>query len=191
MVLMEVNSDAWSHGQTESKLWLCKELEEHHAYYLPKHIAIYGGWYGLSAFLLLSRGYLEIVKIRSYDIDPACEPVADKINNAWELDDWKFKAHTLDCNDLIWSEDAEWMPNIIINTSTEHFKEDTWWENIPHNMFVVLQGTDMEGDDHHSPCASLNEFKERFPVQQSFYAGTKIFKYPDKTFRRFMIVGKK
>ena len=84
-MMMQVESDAWSHGQIESKLWLCQEFEHHHAYYLPKNIAIYGGWYGLTAFLLLTRQHIQIQKIRSYDIDPACEPIADKINNAWEL----------------------------------------------------------------------------------------------------------
>ena len=191
MVLMEVNSDAWAHGQIESKLWLCQKLEEHHAYYLPKDIAIYGGWYGLTAFLLLSRGHIEIKKIRSYDIDPACEPIADKINNTWELQDWKFKAFTADCNDIIWTQDSEWMPNIIINTSTEHFVKDTWWTNILDNMFIVLQGTNMEEDDHVARCDTLDDFSARFPMRTLYFAGTKRFAYPNKTFDRFMLVGKK
>lgn len=189
---MLVESDAWSHGQVESKLWLCKELETHHAWHLSKHIAIYGGWYGLTAFLLLTRQHLpHIVKIRSYDIDPVCEPIADKINNTWELEDWKFKAYTADCNDIVWSEDSAWVPNIIINTSTEHFIRDDWWKNIPKNMFVVLQGTNMEEDDHVSRCATLKEFEARFPMSTTLYIGAKTFSYPDKTFDRFMIIGLK
>ena len=190
-MMMQVESDAWSHGQIESKLWLCQEFEHHHAYYLPKNIAIYGGWYGLTAFLLLTRQHIQIQKIRSYDIDPACEPIADKINNAWELDEWKFKAFTAYCNDIIWSEDSEWTPNIIINTSTEHVTKDDWWTNIPTGMFVVLQGTNMEADDHIAGCATFEDFQERFPTQTTFYTGIKSFAYPDKSFDRFMIVGKK
>ena len=190
-MLMQIESDAWAHGQIESKIWLCHHLEEHHTHYLPKDIAIYGGWYGLTAFLLFSRGHMQIRKIRSYDIDPICEPIADKINNTWQLQDWKFKAFTADCNDIIWTQDSEWIPNIIINTATEHFVKDTWWTNIPNDMFVVLQGTNMEENDHVSRCTSLDDFMRRFHMRTVYFAGTKSFSYPDKIFNRFMMVGKK
>ena len=132
--------DAFSSGQISSKIWLCEELEK--TKWSSELTAIYGGWYGVTAFLLLSRDKFKVKKIRSYDVDPSCEPMADLINENWVWQDWKFKAQSDDCNYIKPTAD------LIINTSTEHFDTKQWFENIPFGTRVVLQGNNMKHDDH-------------------------------------------
>ena len=60
---MLLNKDCFSSGQITSKLWLCKKLEDLN--WESDNTAIYGGWQGMLAFLLLSRGKFKVKKIRS------------------------------------------------------------------------------------------------------------------------------
>lgn len=179
---LNVDKDAFSSGQVGSKIWLCEELEK--LFDSIDHIAIYGGWYGVTAFLLNSRGNLSIGKIRNYDFDPACERVADMINENWVIQDWKFKAITQDCNDL-----GNHGADLVINTSTEHFESMDWWNNIPKGTVVAVQGNNMPHDDHHVHSASLKEFTAQFPITKKLYTGEKQFVYPTWQFTRFMLIG--
>lgn len=176
-----VHQDAFSSGQIGSKLWLCKQLENTDLY--SKETAIYGGWYGVTAFLLLSRGKFNVEKIRSYDIDPACEPIADMLNENWIWQDWKFKAYTQDCSTLYTDAD------LIINTSTEHFNNLDWWDNISPGTAVALQGNNMNNDSHISTVTSLDEFCTQYTLTQEIYRGELGFTYPDWSFTRYMIIG--
>jgi hypothetical protein len=183
---LNVDKDAFSSGQVGSKLWLCEELEN--LFESVDSVCIYGGWYGVTALLLQSRANINIGKIRSYDVDPNCEVVADMINENWVYQSWKFKAHTQDCNTLDLTHDQ---PDLIINTSTEHFDSLDWFNNIPANTIVVLQGNNMIHDDHHVYSSCLQEFVARFPVTEQLYTGEKQFVYPDWKFTRYMLIGKK
>ena len=87
-----LNKDAFSNGQIDSKLWLCEEIEKLN--WKSDLTRIFGGWHGLTAFLLLSRGKFQVRKIYSYDIDPSCEAIADIINENWVIKEWQFKAFT-------------------------------------------------------------------------------------------------
>jgi hypothetical protein len=166
-----------------SKLWLCKQLENTDLY--SKETAIYGGWYGVTALLLLNRGKFNVEQIRSYDIDPACEPVADMINEYWVWQDWRFKAFTEDCNKIYTNAD------LIINTSTEHFENLDWWDNISPGTAVALQGNNMHHADHINTTTTLTEFCDQFPLAQELYRGSMDFVYPDWSFTRYMIIGTK
>lgn len=178
-----IDKDAFSSGQISSKIWLCEQLE--HSNIKCKHIAIYGGWYGITAFLILSRNNLPVEKITSYDIDPQCQDVADMINENWVWKNWKFKAYTYDCNKL--SSEAD----LIINTSTEHFESLDWYNNIPQGTFIALQGNNMPHDDHKVICSTLNEFCEQFSVSQILYKGQLDFEYQTWRFSRYMLIGVK
>lgn len=179
---MELNKDAFSSGQIGSKIWLCEELEK--IFESVDHIHIYGGWYGLTAFLLLSRGKIKIKSIRSYDVDPACESIADMINENWVIDNWTFKAFTKNCDHI---NDSN--VDLIINTSTEHFDSLEWFNNIPKGTWVVLQGNNMDHEDHRSNANNLEEFVEKFDLSKVYYSGEKDFVYPDWQFTRYMVIG--
>ena len=179
--MYSLNKDAFSSGQIGSKIWLCEQLEQ--ANFKSKETAIYGGWYGLLAFLLLSRGKFQVEQIKSYDIDQSCEAIANMINQNYVFQSGKFQAFTEDCNNLNTSAD------LIINTSTEHFEKLDWYKNIPLGTIVALQGNNMEHIEHVMCAKNLEEFCDRFPVSKLIYKGQLDFNYTDWGFSRFMIIG--
>ena len=181
---MIVNKDAFSSGQIGSKIWLCEQLEL--LFDNIDSIWIYGGWYGITSFLLKSRGKINISTIRSYDIDPACESIADMINENWVYQKWQFKAHTIDCSTLV---PTSGNPELIINTSTEHFDSMDWWHNIPKGTYVAIQGNNMKHDNHVVHSESLDDFCYKYPLDNVLYQGKLEFSYPDWSFTRFMQIG--
>lgn len=182
--MTEFHKDAFSSGQIDSKLWLCKELET--LFDKIDNIWLYGGWYGTTAFLLRTRNNIEIGRIASYDIDPECETVADIINENWVSKEWKFKAFTQDCNILT---PKIGQPDLIINTSTEHFETMDWWNNIPKGMMVAIQGNNMLHDDHCVHTSSLNQFVRTYPLSRILYKGELYFEYSTWNFTRYMLIG--
>lgn len=186
MKILPVDKDAFSSGQVGSKIWLCEQLEQ--LFDNIDTVWIYGGWYGITAFLLQSRGNLTIDSIRSYDLDPTCESVADMINENWLINDWQFKAHTTDCSSL---QPKLNNPDLIINTSTEHFVNTEWWDNIPNGTYVALQGNNMAHDDHVIHSESLADFCQTYSLSEVLYSGELQFTYPTWNFTRFMQIGKK
>lgn len=178
---MILNKDAFSTGQITSKLWLCKTLED--LSWESDETAVYAGWYGVLSFLLLSREKFNVGKIRSYDIDPKCQPIADNLNENWVYQNWKFKALTIDCNIVNAQSD------LIINTATEHFTQNTWFENIPTGTRVILQGNNMQVPDHYNICNSLEDFVKKYPLSRILCAERKNFTYPTWFFDRYMLIG--
>ena len=178
-----LNRDAFSNGQVDSKLWLCRELEK--LGWSSKLTHIYAGWHGVLAFLLLSREQFKVDRIESYDMDPTCEAIADTINENWVFKDWKFKAHTADCNQVSGA------PDLVINTSTEHFDSMDWFNRIPKGTRVILQGNNMPNTGHKVYSGTLDEFVSFYPLSDLAYTGSLEFKYPTWSFTRYMIIGTK
>jgi len=179
---MIVDKDAFSSGQIGSKIWLCEELERLN--WSSELTYIYGGWHGITAFLLLSRGKFQVKKIRSLDLDPTCEAIADMINENWVWQEWKFKAFTQDCNNY----EGQY-GDLIINTSTEHFETMDWFDKIKPGTRVVLQGNNMPHDDHRIHSDNLKSFKKMYPLSKIDFAGQKDFNYDTWGFSRFMLIG--
>lgn len=190
--------DVFSKGQIESKRWLVNELVRID---LPLGIVfLCAGWYGNLATFLFESG-IPIEKIRSFDIDPSCAKKADTFNRHWVIDNWKFKASTLDITKMQYptshttyradgtSLELEEMPDTVINTSCEHiidFKE--WYSKIPTGTLVVLQNNNYYQIDEHINCVeSINEFKKDTPMQNLLFEGElNLQKYT-----RFMRIGYK
>ena len=187
--------DAFSSGQIASKLWLCREVENLLCGKKQAHtVWILGGWYGLLSFLLLSRERLNIKAICSYDKDPLCKKTADMINENWVWRQKIFKAKTMDCNDLIYTNtllaDSD-SHHLIINTSVEHFHDRKWWDNIPSGKTVALQSCDMKIKDHINCVSSEEEFQQQFPSSKVHYSGKLPFDYPTFSFTRYMLIVEK
>jgi len=179
---MLVNKDAFSNGQIDSKLWLCEELER--LEWTSDLTYIYAGWYGVTSFLLLSRGKFQVNKIRSLDLDPSCQPVADMINENWVFKEWTFKAFTQDCNNF----EGQY-GDLVINTSTEHFHSMEWFSRLPKGTRVILQGNNMPHDDHFVHSVTLEDFVNIYPLSSIAYQGQKEFNYPEWSFTRYMLIG--
>ena len=182
--MITLNKDAFSSGQLGSKLWLVETLEKY--FDSIDSISIYGGWYAVTAFLLLTRNNIKINKIKSIDIDPDCETIADALNEFYVWQDWKFKAYTADCNKMLYEP-----VDLVINTSTEHFESTAWFDNIPEGTCVALQGNNMIHDDHYSHFKSLAQFKKTYKLQEYLFVGEQEFTYPDWSFTRYMCIGTK
>jgi len=177
------DADTFSHGQITSKLWLCQELEQ--LAWTSDVTHVYGGWYGLLSFLLLSRERFQVNRIESFDIDNKCETMANVINENW-LRQGKFKAYTEDCNLPMLG-----TPDLIINTSTEHFDSLSWFDKIPNGTRVILQGNNMPHEDHVVYSKDLTDFIDQFKLSQTYYEGTRKFNYPNLSFTRYMVIGVK
>ncbi|MDX9730230.1 MAG: hypothetical protein RBT63_00530 [Bdellovibrionales bacterium] len=189
-------NDAFSSGQVGSKLWLCQSLENvlKDQSDERRHVVwIYGGWQGVLGFMLLSRGNasLPIQCVRSFDLDPACEKVANVLCENWVWREWQFRAFTKDCNELTPDTESEFgeKPTIIVNTSVEHFDDKTWFERIPKGTIVVLQASDFEHDGAHSLYATKEQLAAAFPVSETLFLDQLRFDYGTWGFNRQMLIG--
>jgi hypothetical protein len=130
---MDFNS--FSAAQMQSKLWLVQRLEQVLLEDRPiedgYRIWILAGWHGVTNLLLRSRNKIPVLEVRSFDINPTCEQIADDINNLWVWRAWEFKAHTADINKLEYAP----KPDVVINSSVEHMTSNDWWTNIPKRIY--------------------------------------------------------
>lgn len=166
-------------GQIHSKEWLIKNLIPYIT--KPVTIDIYGGWNGVLASLLFNTD-LPIKSIRSIDIDPECEEIANTMNKIEHIAG-SFRAVTSDM--CVLRSDAD----VIINTSCEHITQDQyeeWLTCLPYNSLIVLQSNNFKIDEHVRTADSLDDF-----VKQSHLhvidSGTLILPY---RYDRYMIIGK-
>jgi hypothetical protein len=171
--------DCFWAGQMKSKDWLCKELRKHVKKFVT--VDIHGGWNGVLASMLFQSD-VPVTSIRSVDIDPECEPIANMMNKPEEMFG-KFRAVTADMCAI--RSDAD----VIINTSCEHITQDQydlWLSGMPQNSLFVLQSNNYQIPEHIRIANSLEEFKEQSQLNV-LYAGE--LELP--LYKRFMIIGKK
>lgn len=174
-------------GQLISKEWISDKLPEF--VMGPQNIYIFGGWTGILANLLFQNENLIVNKIRSIDLDPWCEKVADDVNKLHEMNGWRFKARTADMATY----DYEWgiHPSIVINTSTEHVKQDIydqWYNNIPKGTLIIIQGNDFFDCSEHIRCTkTLEDFEIINKVTEPLFSGS----IDTSMYTRFMCIWRK
>jgi len=198
----QVSRDAWTYGQIRSKHWLIKKLAELNLDL--GNVWILCGWIGsLSLLLRHSNAALRFDKLRSFDVDPRCAPLADALNRPWVKDNLKFKASTIDVNQLHYDEyDIHTLrndgtvctihnetANTIINTSCDHLGNDnTWWNNIPLGKLVILQNNDfLTVEEHNNNVTSQTEFKFKYPMSELYFSGV----LDCKLYNRYMLIGRR
>lgn len=191
-------NDFFSKGQMESKRWLVDELTK-----LDIDLGMIflcAGWYGSLATFIFESG-MKFNKIRSFDIDPACADRAESFNRHWVINDWQFKASTMDILKMTYptkhttyrsngsSIDLIEMPDTIINTSCEHIPEfERWFDRLPKRRLIILQTNDYFSLPEHINCsATLDDFAKQTPMEKVLYEGElELPKY-----KRFMRIGYK
>ena len=178
--------DAFSAGQIESKIWAAEELERVSAHTNVLRISMLGGWYGLFHFILKVRGRQQIEWCRSYDLDASACSVANMINNSWSYE-WQFRSMPKDANELTYDDNT----NCVVNTATEHFYNNDWFESIPDGTLCLLQGNDLKIDDHVNRPRDLDDFKKKYPLTTMLFSGTKKFNFETNPYTRYMIIGHK
>lgn len=188
---MNMNYDTFSHGQIQSKIWLCTELEKYvHA---DLSVAILGSWYNVLAFMLLTRNQDRYRHILGVDIDQDTKEIADKITNAWQIGNGnKVKNVVADANTYDLSG-----YDIVINCSPEHMDSNEWFENLDYGTLVCIQSSDVQVRDDDvwkcvNPNSSLNELSKKYPLSKYLYSGQKEIRYSvDNGYTRFMLIGVK
>jgi hypothetical protein len=201
--IFDLDYNCFSEGQLQSKEWLLEvfdDVRRAETIHLGTTY-ILCGWYGILAAMLFLK-FEMIPKIRSFDLDPNCEKIADQFNKTYSSDNWRFKAVTQDIYDInfeehswqCWSNKNKRMsylitdrPDTIINTSCEHTGHD-WLERVPKGKFVILQSNDsLEEDGHVNPMTNLEEFELCYPLSKVYYSGQMNF----EKYTRFMLMGVK
>lgn len=180
---------AFSHGQIQSKLWLCETLEP----YLPEQakVVILGSWYNILGFMMLTRNRAKYNLIMGIDQNKECVQVANHVINGWTIgDDYAARNQCSDVNKFNTNSF-----DVVINTSVEHIENTKWFENIKWNTTVCLQTSNMVTDDPNwnivNPNPDIETFKLKYPMSQILFAGEKVFDYGHLKYSRYMIIGKK
>ena len=170
--------DAFWSGQLKSKEWLIQKLRQHVNKFVS--IDIHGGWVGVLASMLFQSD-IYISNIRSVDIDPSCEAVANMMNKKEEMVG-QFRAVTADMCAI--RSDAD----VVINTSCEHITQDQydlWLSGMPHNSLIVVQSNNYDIPEHIRIAGSLEEFKEQSNLTVIWAGELELPLYT-----RYMIIGK-
>lgn len=197
--------DAFSRGQVQSKIWLVTELSK-----IKKDfdcIYFLAGWFGQL------RNYLDIAnvaykKIRVIDIDQEACKASDQIFNVDAIDNYKVKSVELDLTDMSWLFrsgcqyqiknystgaviDEKSIPDLIINTSAEHFHE-RWYHKfvnrpLPTDPLFVIQSNNLHNiPDHINSIHSIDEMKIKFPMSRIEYEG----ELQLQGYKRYMLIGR-
>jgi hypothetical protein len=161
--------DAFWDGQLDSKAWLVEQLADVYSC-ARSDVYIFGGWIGTLASMLWQESRLDINNIVSVDIDPWCEQIAKTVNGSHGE---RFHAVTADMS--TYEYDWNIQPNVVINTSSEHVDQstyDTWYDRIPPQSLVVVQGNDFFSCDEHVRCSrDLEEFEIQNHVVDPLFKG--------------------
>jgi hypothetical protein len=172
--------DAFWSGQLRSKEWLINCLDEH--VHFGSSIDIHGGWVGVLASMLFQSN-IPITTIRSIDIDPHCEHVANTMNGI-EFHAGRFR--TVTGNMVNIRSDAD----VVINTSCEHITQDDydlWLSGLKHNALIVLQSNNYEIPEHIRIAKSLQEFENQSDLTKILFSGE--LQLP--LYNRYMLIGYK
>jgi hypothetical protein len=170
--------DSFWAGQMKSKEWLCIELRKHVKRFVT--VDIHGGWNGVLASMIFQSD-IPVTSIRSIDIDPTCESIANMMNKKEEMVG-KFRATTADMCAI--RSDAD----VVINTSCEHITQDQydlWLSGMPHNTLFVLQSNNYEIPEHVRTAKDLETFKIQCGINVLWAGELELPLY-----KRFMIIGK-
>jgi hypothetical protein len=180
---------SFSHGQTQSKLWLCENIEP----MLPNSaiVAILGCWYNMLGFMLVTRNQHYYQHVLGLDI------ASEAITGANTLcEGYMFGYDTTKINNKCADANTYNLQgyNVVINCSTEHMTSE-WFDNIDPNALVCLQTSDHDNQEEpwliSNPTKSLDEFVAKYPMREILYSGSKFFQYPDVSYNRHMIIGRK
>ena len=166
-------------GQLNSKVWLVENLLKTQNKKWNE-ISIHGGWNGVLASLIFNSN-IQVNRIISIDIDPACKEIASTVNKRQQMQG-RFVCRTSDmCN---WIHDSE----VVINTSCEHLTQvqyEVWLGKQPEHSLIVLQSNNFFDHEEHIRCAKdIREF-----IEQSKIKPLLIDELETEKYKRFMIIG--
>ena len=175
--------EAFWRGQLDSKIWLVDKLydKSYETMFEPINVDIYGGWVGTLASLIF-QSKLDIIKIRSIDVDPECKSIAEMMNKGEHISG-KFEAV---CDDMI---NVPSTAHVVINTSCEHITQehyDKWLEMIDLESLIILQSNNYDISEHIRICSDIEEFKNQSHINVLWQG-----EFQTQLYTRYMIIGRK
>lgn len=178
---------AFAHGQTQSKVWLCEQLEP-----LLPHKAtavVLGCWYNVLGFMMLTRNSDRYQHILGIDIDPNVIPIADKLCQGWMIgSDSKIRNELADANTY----NLQGF-NVVINCSPEHMNGNDWFNNIDDGALVCIQTSNLDINDDVwkivNPSRTMEEFTKKYPLSHTLVSTVKDIQYNDWGYQRYMLIG--
>lgn len=191
MPILHIPSDAFSHGQIKSKLWLCEHLSN----WLQKHLNSsspytlhwFGSWVGVGPFLLLALTKKSFKKINLYDLTATDLDISKNLLDYWRCESVEINTYNQDVNTVVVLNDPH---QIFVNTACEHIAGSHWLSSIAKGSFVLLQSTDMAHAEHINCPTDLNDFLKKYSDQLEVLDKQQLyFDYPDKKFTRYMLFG--
>lgn len=180
-----IDIDSFSHGQVASKLWLCETLEP---YIKDKAtVTILGSWVNVLGFMLLTRQPNKYAYIRGIDINSEAVDTANKLCSYWFIEGIQRSicedANTVDLNGF----------DVVINCSGEHMTDSTWFTNISPGTLVCIQSSNVTDTKEpwliKTPCHSINNLLETYPLTKTLFSGTKSIRYDNWGYDRYMLIG--
>lgn len=195
---VNINMDfcAFSHGQIQSKLWLCEILEP----YLPKQakILILASWYNTLGMMMVIRQPKNYQLIVGIEKDFESIKIANNLCDAWMINN----DHIIKNENLLIEDYTYWDFNqfdAIINTSVEDISSNSWYIQIPKGKLLALQSNNLTPElvRHYNnwlikdPNPDITTFKNKYPMENVLFEGEKQFDYGDLKYSRYMLIGKK
>jgi hypothetical protein len=179
---------SFSHGQTQSKLWLCEQLEP----YLPNNaiVAVLGCWHNLQGYLMVTRNKNRYQSILGLDINPAAIEGANELCQGFMIGaDCQIRNEIADVNTYNYQGF-----HAIINCSVEHMTNE-WFLDVDPNTLICIQTSNVvEAGEPWlitNPTLTFEEFREKFPMSESIFEGVRSFDYGHFSYERYMILGKR
>lgn len=163
--------------------WIISHLTNIFASKYLGTIYILNGGIGLLGASFLDSSLI-FQNIRSFDLNPSSQFMADSMMKDKLLEDWNFKSTTQDIFNINYisntfittlpdgslSNPFDEIPNVIINTNIsniEHYED--WWRMVPTTRYVVLVGS--SSDDSCRPFTSSIAFNRKFQLTVELYSG--------------------
>ena len=179
--------DAFWDGQIDSKAWLINELNSSMMNDSSEvNVYVFGSWLGVLSSMLFDCSTFNINTIRGIDIDPECQEISNTVCYPWVKNN-QYLAVTDDMSKYEYDN----VPHIVINTSSEHVEQsvyDEWYDRIPYNTLIVVQGNNFFECPEHQRCASsIVDFKRLNHVSNPIFSGH----HDTSIYTRFMCMWRK
>jgi hypothetical protein len=186
MITNEVSPDTLEGSFTRdlvlSKLWLIKELKKIKKNY--DVVYILGSWFGNLSLILINK-HMDFDKIINVEINKKVlktgKQLAKKIGVEDKIEDMHKDANKLDYRQATDN-------SVIINTSTTNMKNKGWFDHIPKNTLVALQGRNNDPGAVNN-YNSLDEFVNSYQFRKILFKGKLSLDDPETSYNRYMVIG--
>lgn len=187
---------AFSHGQIQSKLWLCQQFEPNIS--KNSNIIILASWYNVLGMMLALRRPNYYKKIIGVEKNEESIEIANKICDAWMINDDQLIKHDKgSIQDLTYWDFDQY--DAIINTSVEDISSNRWYHQVPKGKLLALQSNNLTPEKVSKykdwvildPNPDMETFKEKYHMDEIIFEGKIDFDYGDLKYSRYMLIGKK